>query len=134
MNNSLKKSETQPSPKQLRSLQQWEQIRAKGKARFIIQSALTSGLTMIGVTDVVDHVLGNGHYSISLSWMIGYLLVGFVGAFAGWNGMEATYKNALIEARVNAAPSGALAPHTNVLQLSPNEKDVREESVAINLK
>lgn len=118
MNNSLKKLKAWRSRRKLRSLQQWEQIRTKGKARYVFQSAVTLSLTVVGVTDVVDHIFGDGQYSISLFYLISYLLVGIVGGVDGWNTMEGKYKNALIDARVAASPTGTLPAQNNPLQIT----------------
>ena len=118
MNNSLKKLKAWRSRRKLRSLQRWEQIRTKGKARFVSQSALTFSLTIVGATDVIDNIFGDGQYSISLFYIISYLLVGIVGGVDGWNTMEGKYKNALIDARVSASPSGTLPPRNNPLQIT----------------
>lgn len=117
MNNSLKKFQAWRSRRQLRSLQRWEQIRAKGKARGVLQSALTYSITMIGAIDVYQHLFGT-QGSISLEKTIFYLLVGIVIGFDNWNTMEGKYKNALIDARVKASPSGELPSHSNPSQIT----------------
>jgi hypothetical protein len=122
MNTSLKKIQAWRSRRKQRSLERWEQIRAKGKARFVVQSALTLSLTMVGATNVVDHLFGSDQYPISLSRIIWYLLIGIVTGSAGWDTMEGKYKNALIDARVKASPSGELPPHNNPLQITADSK------------
>ena len=72
---------------------------------------------MVGVMDVIGHLQGIQD-PISVPWLIGYGLSGVVGAFASWNSMEARYKNALIEARVNAAPSGQLPSQNKASHIS----------------
>jgi hypothetical protein len=116
MNNSPSKLQAWRSRRKLRSLKQWEKIRTKGKARYVIQSAVTWGLSMVGLMDVYEHLFGSGQSSISLIWIIGYVGMGFIGAFSGWDTMEGKYQNALIDARVNAAPSGAT--HNSPLQIT----------------
>ena len=37
-----------------RSLERWEQIRAEGKSRFVVRTALTSGLTVVGATHAYE--------------------------------------------------------------------------------
>ena len=105
---SLKRSQASRAEKQLRSLERWEQIRAKGQARFIIQSALTFSLTMVGVTDVWEHVMGHTEHSITLWMFVCYLLAGLFGGFRGWNAMEGKYNKALVAARANTSSAASL--------------------------
>jgi len=63
---------------------------------------------MVGSMDVYDHLFEFAHHPFSLFNIIFYLFGGFVACSVSWNTMEATYENALIEARVNAAPGGVL--------------------------
>src|SRR5688572_14727568 len=116
MKTSLKKFHAWRSRRKLRSLERWEQISTKGKARFVFHSALTFSLTMVGVTDVIDNIFGDGQYSVSLFYIVLYLFTGIVGGVDNWNAMEGTYKNALTDARVAASPTGTLPPHNNPLQ------------------
>ena len=106
-----------------RSLERWEQIRAEGQARFILRSALTFSLTMIGASDVFDHIFyGGARSSTFLSGATFYLVGGiFVGVF-GWSSMEAKYKNALIEATLKASPSGNLPPQDSPLQITADPR------------
>ena len=123
MNNSLKKFQAWRSRRQLRSLERWEQIRAEGKARFVVRTALTYGLTVVGLIHVSDQVFLDGAQpSISLFKLIVFVLVGVVGGREGWNAREAKYQKALHEARVQASASGALPPHNNALQITADSK------------
>ena len=70
---------------------------------------------MVGMMDVYEHVFESGPYSISLFRLIVYLVVGLICGSSGWDTMEGKYKNALINARVNASSSGAL--HNNQSQI-----------------
>lgn len=79
-------------------------------------TALTYSLTLVGVMDVYEHVFESGPHSISLFRIIFYLLVGLVFGPSGWNTRERKYKNALINARLNASPSGTL--HNNSSQIT----------------
>ena len=117
MNNSLKKfqawrSRRQQSSKQ-RELEWWEKIRAQGKTRFVFSSALTYGLTMAGILDVIDNVAYGGTEHSLLFNAIGYLIMAIVMAHLTWWDMEGKYKAALIDARVKASPSGELPSHIN---------------------
>ena len=118
MSNSLKRFQAWRSRRkqrrERRALEWWERIRAKGKARCVIQTALTYSLTGVGLTSVVGHFFGS--QGISLETVIVYLFSGIVVGFDSWNTMEGKYKNALIDARVKASPSGNLPPHNNPLQ------------------
>jgi hypothetical protein len=71
---------------------------------------------MVGVMNVYEHVFESGPYSISLFKLIFYLLVGLACGSSGWDTREGKYKNALINARVNASPSGTL--HNNSSQIT----------------
>ena len=112
MNNSLKKIQAWRSRRQLRSLERWERMRAQGKARFVFGGALAYGLTMAGIIDVIDNVFDGGtQFSTLLYYAIVYPVMGIVMAHVIWWDMEAKYKNALIQARVKASPSGEFLPH-----------------------
>ena len=69
----------------------------------MFESALTFSLTVVGATDVYDHLFWSTQHSISLFTLIWYLITGIACGFAGWSNMEGKYENALIEARLNAA-------------------------------
>lgn len=122
MNNSLKKfqvwrSRRQQSSKR-RELERWEKIRARGKARFVFGGALTSGLTVAAIFDVIDNVFYGGTKFSLLSNIILYSIMGLViGLFTWWD-MEGKYNAALIDARVKASSSGALPPHDNPSQIT----------------
>ena len=124
MRNSLKKLQAWRSRRSQRrsqrALEQWEQIRTHGKARFVLRVALTVGLTMVGLNDVYRHVYGES--AISVAMLFCYLLAGIVGAHRGWNEMERKYKDALIEARVKASPTGELPPHNSPLRITPDSQ------------
>jgi len=122
MNNSLKKFQAWRSRRQhrteQRSLERWEKIRARGKARFVFGGALTYGLTAAGILDIIDNVFYGGTKYSLLSNGILYLITGLViGLFTWWD-MEGKYNAALIDARVQAAPSGELPSHSNPSQIT----------------
>ena len=109
MNNSLKKFQAWRSRRQQsserRELERWEKIRARGKAQFVFGGALTSGLMVAGVFDVIDNVFYVGTKYSLLSNGILYLITGLViGLFTWWD-MEGKYTAALIDARAHSNPS-----------------------------
>ena len=104
MNNSLKKFLTWRSGGEQRALERWAQIRVEGKRRFVLRTSLTLGLTMPGLTDVLDHISDGAQHSISLRNVIYYLLAGIPVALIGWSNMEARYQKALRAARVLPCP------------------------------
>jgi hypothetical protein len=125
MNNSLKKFQAWRSRRlqrrERRALEQWEKIRARGKARFVFSSALTSGLTVAGILDVIDNVFYGGT-KYSLLSAIFYPIMGLVIALFTWWDMEGKYKSALIDARVKSSPSGELPPHDSPLQITADSE------------
>ena len=127
MSNSLQKFQAwtfrRQQSKELRKLERWKKIRAEGQAHFVFRTALTYSLTMIGASDVVDHVFfGGGRSATFLSGAVFYLVSGiFIGSF-GWWSMEAKYKKALIEASLKASLSGTLPPHDSPLQINADSK------------
>ena len=122
MNNSLKQFQAWRSRRQhrteQRSLERWEKIRARGKARFVSGSALTCGLTAAGILDVIDNVFYGGTKYSLLSNAILYMLMGLVIALFTWWDMEGKYNAALIDARVKASPGGQLPSHSNPSQIT----------------
>lgn len=118
MNNSLTKLQAWRSRRQLRSLRQWERIRADGKTWFVSRTALGFGLTITGGNHVLDHVFDGTQAPISLVSLLGYVLGGIVAGFVGWNGMEDKYQNALRESRAKASPSGELPARNSPLRIT----------------
>lgn len=118
MKNSLKKLQDWRARRKLRSLQRWEQIRTKGKTRYVVHSTLTFVLTVVGVLDVTDHIFGDGQYSISVPYFIFYLVMGIYSAHDGWNTMEGKYQIALDDARAAASHGSALPPPNSPTQIS----------------
>ena len=117
MNTSLKKFQAwrfrRKQSSERRTLERWEKIRARGKARFVYGSALAYGLTMAGILDVIDNVFyGGTEYSL-LSNIFVYPIMGIVMGHVTWWDMEGKYKAALIDARAKASPGGELPPHNN---------------------
>src|SRR5262245_59921880 len=88
------------SRRQQRSLERWAQIRAKGKARLVLQQALTWTVVMSVVRDVTDQIVDGSSQVFSLRFhLIAYSLSGvFIGLFAWWS-QEGKYKNAMLNRR-----------------------------------
>jgi hypothetical protein len=118
MNNSLNKYQAWRSRKEQRSLQRWAEIRAEGKARFVLITSLTYGVSMVGVMDVLNYIFSSAQQSISLGNIIFYLLTGLVVAFVGWSSMEFKYQKALHEARVPKLSTGELPPRDYPLRIT----------------
>jgi hypothetical protein len=93
------------SQRELRSLQWWEQKRAKGRSQFILRTALTFGLTMTATFDIFEHVFYGGAHSDRLLFrFISYLFNGIIMGFFGWRSWEGKYQKALLKARAGAMP------------------------------
>lgn len=119
MNNSLKKFIAWRSRRQLRALARWEEVRAKGRVRFLVQTTLAYSVSVYGLSDFLDHVFPGGtQYSGSLIHTITLPLTGIVIGLVSWSSMESKYRNALFEARIKAAPSGRVSPHRSPLQIT----------------
>ena len=86
-----------------RSLEWWERQRADGKTRFVIRSALTYGLTIVGLTDIVGRLFSSTEPFL-LAKGVFFTLVGVLMGLSTWSDMEAKYKKALNEARAKALP------------------------------
>ncbi|HET6979063.1 MAG TPA: hypothetical protein VFI24_22205 [Pyrinomonadaceae bacterium] len=98
MTTRLEKIEARRIRKEQQALEQWQQVRTKGKLRFVIETAMTWGLTMTGVFDVIEYFL-QGKHSLSLSAFCFYLLIGIGSGFGGWSSMEGKYQKALNKGR-----------------------------------
>ena len=101
------------SRRELRSLQWWERERAYGKSRFIYRSALTLGLTVAAVSDVLNHVFGGESDSLLFKGIV-YTVAGAIGASYTWSSWETKYKKALLKAQ----SSGHTLPHSAAKQIS----------------
>jgi hypothetical protein len=82
-----------------RALQEWALVRTKGRARYVIRSAMFVGLVMMGTHDLFEGRLG-------LFTIFSSHLSGLVVGFSLWRSNENRYKTALTQALVNAAPAG----------------------------
>ena len=91
----LKRLQAWRVQRQQLSLTKWEGIRTKGKARFVVRTALIFWLTMIAVTCITDYLF-DGRIKLSEVpfRVVFYLLTGFIVGFGGWSDREAKYKNA----------------------------------------
>ena len=105
MNSALQKIRARRVLRQQRSLQDWEEIRAEGKARFVRRTALTYGLTMVGVTDVIQRGFYGEAEPLLLLKVIVFVIFGIVGASCNWSTMEAKREDALRKASANALPN-----------------------------
>lgn len=110
MINSLKQFHAWRSRSEQRSLKRWERIRADGQLRFVINTSLTFGLTITGVTDVADWFSSSGPDALSLGNLIYYVLMGIPLSLVGWSDREAQYQKTLHKARVSKLSTGEL-PH-----------------------
>ncbi len=86
-----------------RALELWARERADGKKRIVIRSALTYGLTMIGLVDVNHHFFGGSQSDICLAavfWPVAGICIGFY----EWSYWEGKYQKALNESHLKALP------------------------------
>ena len=100
------KIQTWQLQKDQRELKRWERTRADGHALYIINGALSSGLYIIFMNDIIE-----GAFGIPL--VISVHLIGAVGAWFLWRKMESKYQRALLKAQQQQATA---AP-TNILGL-----------------
>ena len=84
-----------------RGLQKWAQERTKGKVRFVIRTTLAYSVLIMMMYDYWDG-------GLPLFRVVTTHLTGIMIGFVVWSTNESSYKNALIEARVNAAPTGEI--------------------------
>ena len=117
MINPLTKYEAWNLRREQRSLERWAQIRVEGKPRFVVTTALTYGLSVVGVTDVVYRILSVGEHAISRN-IIFYVLGGIAVGFVGWSSMESKYQKALHKARRSKLSSGELPPRDYPLRIT----------------
>jgi hypothetical protein len=100
MKSLLKKSKAEPAERERRALERWEKIRARGKFRFVVGTALTYGLTVAGAIDVLNHLfLDWSKASISAERLFVTMFTGFFLAWYLWWHMENDYQRALSEAQ-----------------------------------
>ena len=92
-----------------RSLEWWERERANGKTRFVIRSALTYGLTIVGLTDVFGHLFSSTEPFLVAKGVF-FTLFGIGMGLSEWSDMESKYKDALRKARTNPLPDSQSLP------------------------
>ena len=97
--------------RQQRSLERWEQVRAKGKARFVLHQALTFTVFMSAFRDVSDQIVDGGSQVSNFGvHLISYALAGvFIGFFAWWN-REGKYRDALLTRRLQTPFDDRISP------------------------
>jgi hypothetical protein len=89
--------------RQQRSVEGWSRVRAKGKSRFVIQSALYFSLLMLVATALGDYYDDSGiQFPTFLYKQIYFVLGGVLLGFVSWWKMEGRYRNAKLEARIKA--------------------------------
>ena len=102
----FKKLKTWQSQGKLRQLARWEQIRAKGKARFVLRGAVLYSLIMIPARDFSDYLVDGKMQPWSESFWthaVGSCLTGMAIGLVSWWSMEGRYKNALLDRRIALA-------------------------------
>ena len=84
-------------------LERWARIRAQGHARYIINGALTIGLFIMFMNDIID-----GGFGIRI--VLSAHLTGAAIAWFTWRNMESKYQRALLKAqqKATAAPTNIL--------------------------
>ena len=85
------------SGRQQRSLEKWERIRAKGKVRFVVRSALAFVLLMIVPIGTVEFFHDGSQFSDFRLWLISLLVTGIFFGFVTWWDKEGRYKSARLE-------------------------------------
>jgi len=124
MNNSLKRIQAWRSRRaqgrEQRALDWWVRERADGKARFVIRSALTYSLTIVGVTDILGNLFSRTDPLLLVKGVLFTLSASLVGLHT-WSDMESKYKKALDEGL--KAPSGKISPHDSPSQITRLQGD-----------
>lgn len=94
-----------------RSLEWWERIRAEGKKRFVWRTGLTYGLSVAGITDVVQRGF-YGEADPLLLKIVFWVVCGIVMGWHTWTAMEAKREDALRKARAKALPNNQSLPQS----------------------
>lgn len=106
MNSTLKRLQVSRSQRKLRMLANWERIRAKGRPRFVLRSALMYPLLLIPAVDFADYLFDGKMQPWSEKFWINaasYFITGVIIGYVGWASMEGKYKTALLERRIGVA-------------------------------
>ena len=83
------------------ALERWEQQRAKGQTRFVLEQALTWAVLMTAVRDVYGQIFGSGGDIPSLwYYFIIHSLAGLFVGYSSWSKQEGTYKNVRLNRRL----------------------------------
>ncbi|HET6979061.1 MAG TPA: hypothetical protein VFI24_22195 [Pyrinomonadaceae bacterium] len=96
--------------RQQRSLEWWGKVRARGKSRFVIESAMAYSFTIVGLADVYNQIF-HGSHEVSVLTISYYLCTGLLLGMFGWSHQKKKYEKALTEARTKALPGVGLPPH-----------------------
>lgn len=100
MNGILKRFQLSHSQRKLRTLANWELVRAKGRPRFVLRSALMYPLLIIPAVDFLDYFRDGKMQPLSEKFWINaasYFITGVIIGYVGWASMESKYKTALLE-------------------------------------
>ena len=99
----MSKIETWHLQRDQRELERWARTRADGHTHYIINGALSMGLYMILINDIIGGGLG-------VPFVVSLHLIGGVGAWFTWRKMETKYQTALLIAHAKApeAPTNIL--------------------------
>ena len=83
------------------SLEGWEKIRARGQARYVIESSVSSGVIVMGIAHAIQNIFFEPK-EFSLVRLSLFILVGALVATGVWRTKEADYQKALQEAGMKA--------------------------------
>ena len=97
MSSALQKNQARRLRKEQRLLEQWEQVRVEGKTGFVRRTALTYGLTVTGLNDILQRFFQGEAQPLPLMVFV-FLIGGFLMASDTWSSMEAKRKDALRKA------------------------------------
>jgi len=93
------------------SLERWEQQRAKGQTRFVLQHALTLAVLMTSTRDVYEQIFGGGGEISDLrgSFII-YSLTGLFLGYSAWSKQEGIYKSTRLNRRLQTPFDDRIKP------------------------
>lgn len=96
---------------QQRSLERWEQVRAKGRVRFVLRQGLIFPVVMIAMQDVAANIFYDGG-QISNLWfnLVQYFLIGIFAGYMGWSDREGKYMNACLNRRLQTPFDDRIMP------------------------
>lgn len=103
----LKRLQAWRAQRQQISLNRWERTRAKGKARFVVRTALTYGVAVTVAMGILQYLIDNRiEFFTLVGRIIFFSVVGIPIAFSAWSDKETNYKEAHLEARTKPLPPG----------------------------